>query len=75
MDLEASGLSTLKGREPFGFSDYQTAIFTISNIILDTTVTITGIDVIGIGDELFSALAGVALIDLGIVLANLRRCM
>jgi len=53
MDLAESGLLTLTGREPNGFGDYQLAIFSLSNIVFDSTASITGVNIIGLGNELF----------------------
>jgi hypothetical protein len=53
MDLAESGLLTLTGREPNGFGDYQLAIFSLSNILFDSTASIMGINIIGLGNELF----------------------
>lgn len=53
MDLSASGLLTLTGREPAGFADYQLAVFTLSNIMFDDASTLLGVNVLGLGSEVF----------------------
>ncbi|MEM8754665.1 MAG: VPLPA-CTERM sorting domain-containing protein, partial [Pseudomonadota bacterium] len=49
MDLDASGLVTLTGRQPSGFADYDLGIFTISNIAFDAGESVTGI--VAVGDQ------------------------
>jgi hypothetical protein len=53
IDLSASGLLTLTSREPNGFGDYQLAVFSLSNILFDGVASITGVNIIGLGNELF----------------------
>ncbi|MCC2615407.1 PEP-CTERM sorting domain-containing protein [Aestuariibacter halophilus] len=53
MDLDQSGLLTLTGQEPAGFADYQLAVFTLTNILFDTSTVIAGVTVIGQGNEIF----------------------
>ncbi len=54
VNLSELGLLTLTGRTPDGFGDYQLAIFTISSIIFDIPTVITGVNILGLGNELFS---------------------
>ncbi len=46
IDITASGLVTLTGREPSGFANYTNAFFDFSNILFSDVEVITGVSVI-----------------------------
>lgn len=56
VDLSATGLITLTGREPLGFANYELAVFKISNLLFDAgemIVGVTTLDGTGIFDGSF----------------------
>lgn len=54
INLSSTGLLEFTGRLEEDIGDYQSAIFTINNLVFDMPTVILGVDIIGLGNELFT---------------------